>query len=233
LITILAIIGVFISLFKIKTFFPVISWFILSFLPILLFGLYLPRMWINTIGVFYMLALIPINYIWIWASKRKNIIKYLFFVILLLGSTLIIYLEVNTFFSQTVKNSSFSTKYRDIFELAKKARTAPKEIVFVADADTNRQLVFPAMTFYSLAFHDSDIERIKIMTEDELNILTIEKFKDAMLTSTNNYKYIIVENRYINELGLVLAKNKLNPIKINLGNNFAQISIEPSGDKKY
>lgn len=193
----LAMVGFVLSLFKIKRYYPIQVWIGLSFMPMILLGLISARMWINLVSVFFLFAGITVqNLINLKEVKNHKFMPFflLFFTFFVVSSNLYEY------YNFALKNSAFLPKIGEIVKLSKAYKSnLALDAAFISDEDFSQGTIYPATTFYYLAQHPED-KTIKYMTREEMLVFTYDTFMDFGQYNLNEYKYVVVDNVYLEDI---------------------------------
>lgn len=198
IITVWAILGLLLSVLKLRKYFFIILWFISTFSMSVIFGLFLPRMWVVGVGSFFVLDGIIMTF---FEEQIKNKYLNLFFKIILIFISLIyIKTSLDVFYLDAVNNKSFLSKDREIVDLAKKhKKDIPKKIIFISTPEFNHGIVFPTVNFYFLAEDFRNREIILKTKEDYFQILNKDELIDKELANFAKVEFIIVDNTLLQD----------------------------------
>ncbi|OGK24051.1 hypothetical protein A3F58_00175 [Candidatus Roizmanbacteria bacterium RIFCSPHIGHO2_12_FULL_37_9b] len=207
----LAIAGLLLSLFKIKKYYPLQIWLGMSLGSILFFGFLAARMWINTLGVFFIFSGITVqgllNLKEIKSNKFTPLFLYFFLVF-------IAYINLYTFYNVARGNPSFSPRIGEVVKFSSEFKqNLTKDVVFISDSEFIRFNIYPTTTFYYLAGHPGEKNRIKYMTKEEMGVFSYEDFLGSAQFKIDKYKYLVVDNNFESEISSLIENNLGRKIK--------------------
>lgn len=207
-ITILAIFGLIIALFNIKKYFFIILWFICSMFINIGFGLFLPRMWVVSVGSFFLLAGIGLSFFEAKTTKKYFVLIY--YTILFIFCLMYIRSNLNIYFTKALYNPSYLSKHKEIIDLVKKhKKDIPSKIIFISTPDFNHGVIYPTVIFYFLANNPQSRSIVLNSEENDLQIFNENDIDTEFMTNISSIKYIIVDNLLMNNSNI---KNKLDDI---------------------
>jgi len=186
-----AILGLGISFFRVKKYYPMLFFFIFLTIPYqLILGINLPRWWYISVSIIYIFAGITID-MFLKLSKRY-IKQYNFIIIffLIIATGYIIKVDLNKYYVYALYNPDFaSSAHRDMFEITHQYRQSlGKSIAFIfPDNDWyNRDLVTnTAASFNFLVAHPTEGNLLRVKSRSFFHIMTISEFLAA-----KNYQQI-------------------------------------------
>jgi len=208
-ITILAIFGLLISFIKLRKYFFIVLWFVLSLGTSVAFGLFLPRMWIVNVGSFFILAGVSLSFLETWVIKKNLVL--IFNIIIIIITLIFIKSNLNIFYSKALYNTSYLSKHREIVNLIKKHRKdIPTKTIFISTPDFNHGVIYPSVIFYFLTEHPYSTSMVMKAEERYFQILNEEELIVKLGTDSGSIKFIIIDNSLINNDRI---KDNLNKLK--------------------
>lgn len=227
-VTIAFIFGIFIALFNIKQYFPLLMFFALNgIIYQVLFGFYLPRMWLLTIGSIYLIAGAVINEIY-KLFLRSGIRKFsilLSFIFSAVTSIYVFHFEYNLYVKHAINNSSYKVQIREVADIAK---TYAKDIgqnlfLVLSNENNNLNFAYAATSFYYPLGSIDDVRALRLKDRKNMGILTETDF----LSSTAYYKtsgnIIFIDNRIYNISKNTFQKENLCQDKNNTFQYFTRV----------
>lgn len=205
--------GLIVSVLKIKRYLPLLIWlFLVSLTYHLFLGLFLPRMWTLTIGLLYLFAGITIDIILKYLSKLK-VPKVLGLILIIGLSTYIIIYDLRLYYQSAVNNSSFFSSHREILEITKQHKKSLGErTLFIASEKqstlTNFNVVHAAVAFTYLTTDPQKPEILKQMERKQLGILTDNEFDIDAQRYIAKGNSMIVDNTILNRIKYSLNTNR-------------------------
>lgn len=208
-ITVLAIFGLLITLTKLRKYFFVVLWFVLSLGTSVAFGLFLPRMWVISVGSFFTLAGISLSFLEAWIIKKN--FALIFNIIIVIFGLIYIKSNLNIFYLKALYSPSYLSKHREIVDLIKKhKRNIPTKIIFISTPDFNHGVIYPAVVFYFLADHPHSMSIIMKADDHYFQVLNEDELVTKLETNSSSIKFIIIDNSLINN---IKVKDNLNKLK--------------------
>lgn len=225
-IVILALISLVLSIIKLKNYFLIFSWFTLPIVSFVLFGIFLPRMWIISAGSFFALSGISLSFLEMWLNKKN--LSVIFKIIMVVFVSLYIKFNLNIFYTEALYNPSYLSKHREIVDLVKKhQRDDFTKTIYISSPEFNHGVIYPAVVFYFLSEHPNKASLIMKTKEEYFQIINKDEFKEKLKTEFNSMEYIIIDNSLINDIKVKDDLIKLDDriLEIKSHNNFTEISL--------
>ena len=168
-------------------------------------------MWINTLGVFFIFSGITVqgllNLKEIKSNKFTPLFLYFFLVF-------IAYINLYTFYNVARGNPSFSPRIGEVVKFSSEFKqNLTKDVVFISDSEFIRFNIYPTTTFYYLAGHPGEKNRIKYMTKEEMGVFSYEDFLGSAQFKIDKYKYLVVDNNFESEISSLIENNLGRKIK--------------------
>jgi len=194
----LALGGFYLSLLNIKKYYPLQIWFALFFLPMVLLGLYVPRFWVNGIGVFFIFAGIPFKFLYsIIRPKFTSVVNSVLYLLILF----LIFFGVFEFYNNAVKNQSFIPSLGELAIINREFKNNISDnVAFISSKQFNKVAIHPVTTFYYLAQNPDKAKEMKFMTQQDMLIFNRKEFMNLTFEEVARFRNIVVDNDYNKEI---------------------------------
>lgn len=233
LISTLFIFGVVFALFELKRYFPLVAWLLISSVTYqIILGLFLPRMWVLTIGLIYLFAGITLDRIYNFTLKYIQI--HIFVLLVSLLSILYItFSNISLYYAYAINNPSFLISHREILEIAKKHKnTISENVLFVApnetSSPTNINVIYAVISFTYLTANPEKASYLANNDRKTLGVLTKDEFIQAMESYLIEERIIIVDNTIFMDIENQLGQKKQCNYHTNKYSYFTEIIISCS-----
>lgn len=228
-VTIAFILGLCIALLKIKQYFPLLVFLGLNgIIYQLLFGFYLPRMWLLTIGSIYLIAGIAINEIYkylltIWIRKLSILLPFTLSIVI---AIYVFHYEYNLYLKHAINNPSYKVQIREITDFTKThAQNIGHNLFFVlSNENNNLNFAYAAATFYYPIGSKNDIASLLLKDKEKMGVLSDTDFLSNIAYYKTAENIIFVENQVYNKSKNIFQKENLCPDNDNIYHYFTRIS---------
>lgn len=182
-----------------RKYWPLLVWFLLTGgVYQVLLGLYVPRMWILTIGSVYLLFGVALDRILALIEKLPSPASFIFKVLVVLVVVFIVLSDFQVYKNYAVKNPSYLTAAREIIELVKEHQAQiGNNLIFVLSTQENLppnplSNVYATTSFYYLAQHPEEAGIFAQHNRESLKVFTEPEFKRLELTKDFSVRETIV-----------------------------------------
>lgn len=205
-ITILALCGFIISCIHFKRYSLLCIYFLVQFIGFnIILGFNFPRMWILTIGIFYMLSALSLEELKTVIHRQRTQNWIIIFVCLLFVS-FIISLNQISIFKSAMNNNAYEDKIREAYDSIVYQKSPIRNVIFL---DTSDEKIKPITVFASFdreknLFHKEIFSFPKAVTLNELDETIKEKFL------RNEWILLIVKTEEVNDVDHYLTARGYN-----------------------
>lgn len=176
LVLFLCIIGLIYSLTFINRFYFLLPLFVQVIIQHIVFGLNLPRMWINTVILIYILVALGVYTLEQLLNKLPKIYLAVFGLSIITAMTLTIYREANIVLNESVKNNTFRPEWEELYAVLRSNDL--RGVKFFID-DHNFLLV---SSLYPLVWLEQKLPVDSSLISSNIKIVTVE---DSRAISSN------------------------------------------------